>query len=233
MSFMRVVGVSGFIALTALGCGGDDDGAGKAGLSGGGSGGAAAAGAGASGGSAGSAGSGGSAGSAGSAGSGGGGVGASAGSAGSGGEGGACDGRYGCSLELLCSAEDCGEPTSHFDADGCPRQTCQSDAECGGGRTCVIWSMLRAGCLASGVDSCDVTEGACGCFKTADCHPGGLCLTEPPADRCPVPDSCTELQEKLTGLRSSASSLTGDALTQVESCLVAHETRATELSCDG
>ncbi|MBX3182612.1 MAG: hypothetical protein KIT72_19545 [Polyangiaceae bacterium] len=244
------------MSLATFGCDSDDDGQGKAGSggsgatgaaaglggAGGGAGGASGRAGGGSGGSAaggtGAASGGGSGGSAastagGQAGGGAGGSECNGGAAGDG-SGGACNGRYNCSLESLCCVENCGAPTSYFDADGCSRSACRTDNDCRDGRTCVIQSMLRSGCIASNADGCwRSDDGSCSCTFTADCHPGGLCLTDPPAERCLIPSSCDELRRKIDGLLASQRYLDGDTLAQVESCLAAHQARVSELNCGG
>lgn len=248
----NMLGVFGLISLVALGCDSDSDNQGKAGSGGSaasstgaaaGSGGASGSAGGGSGGTSGRAG-GGSGGTAagssgghaagGSGGTSGGGTGGSQCGGGTAGEGsgGACNGHYRCSLESLCCAEDCGAPTSLFDADGCSRDHCWSDGDCEQNKTCVIQSMLRAGCIRGPVDLCEVLDdGSCSCVFAAVCHQGGLCMTDPPAERCPVPDSCEELKGKIFSMEYASPGLEGDALAQVESCLAAHQARANTLNC--
>ncbi len=160
----KALSAIGLMSLFAFGCDSDDDGQGKAGSGGSAATGAAAglggvsgsAGGGAGGasgragdgsggvaaGGSGAASGGGSGGSAastagGQAGGGAGGSECNGGAAGDG-SGGACNGKFTCSLESLCCVENCGAPTSYFDADGCSRSSCRSDDNCRDGRTCVI-----------------------------------------------------------------------------------------------
>ncbi|MBX3182611.1 MAG: hypothetical protein KIT72_19550 [Polyangiaceae bacterium] len=94
--------------------------------------------------------------------------------------------------------------------------------------------MLEPYCLASYVESCEMaSDNTCNCVTASDCHKGGLCMTEPPAERCPVPDSCEALGRKISMMEYAQDGLEGDVRAQLESCLAAHQARASELNCGG
>lgn len=91
--------------------------------------------------------------------------------------------------EFVCDLFDCGQVHSMFEADGCPRQVCESDADCSKGEDCRARTMSRA-CSTSGPESCETKFGEdCVCGGSLGCggDPRGFCVdaTEfPPDEAC-------------------------------------------------
>ncbi|MEM9456366.1 MAG: hypothetical protein AAGF11_19445 [Myxococcota bacterium] len=80
-----------------------------------------------------------------------------------------------CSEPFDCSAWNCGEDFSQFDADGCLRRACTGPDDCGADETC-FFPFDFGGCASSGI-ACYEAEGACECVGTPDCG-GGYCMPE-------------------------------------------------------
>lgn len=83
-----------------------------------------------------------------------------------------------CDMESLCQVANCGGKGSAFDAAGCARTQCESDASCPGGERCYPLAM-GAVCQASIVD-CEPSDQGCLCGSTNDCNGvfGAHCLPE-------------------------------------------------------
>lgn len=88
----------------------------------------------------------------------------------------------------VCDEFFCGERGSMFDAGGCPRVVCESDAECPASHYCN--ARMRAGsCFGYGPESCEFSSNQCVCGGGLGCggDPRGFCLDRvefPPEQAC-------------------------------------------------
>ncbi len=88
----------------------------------------------------------------------------------------------------VCDEFFCGESASMFDAGGCPRVVCESDADCPASQYCN--ARMRAGsCFGYGPESCEFSSGQCVCGGSLGCSgdPRGFCLDRiefPPEQAC-------------------------------------------------
>jgi hypothetical protein len=89
----------------------------------------------------------------------------------------------------VCDVFYCGEARSMFDADGCPRQVCEQDADCDAEQYCNA-RMNAAPCFdVASPESCEFTQGQCVCGGNLDCggDSRGFCLDAaefPPEQAC-------------------------------------------------
>ena len=92
-----------------------------------------------------------------------------------------------CDFEVTCGMLRCGEPWSDFDAQGCRRLPCRSEADCAAGERCVA-AVLDGNfeCFSSVQESCEWFCG-CSCSSSDDCRAGAFC--QPAAD-FPKEDDC-------------------------------------------
>jgi len=87
-----------------------------------------------------------------------------------------------CTAALDCDAYDCGSPFEAFDANGCPRPSCELG--CGEDEVCFRPEDYGQ-CTPRGGWACEDDEGECACEAPRDCG-GSYCL---PVDEVPPPEA--------------------------------------------
>jgi hypothetical protein len=80
----------------------------------------------------------------------------------------ACEGLPGaCAGEGVCEAYACGGRAAIYNHFGCPRTTCDGNADCPDGEACFV-VVYDTACASSSVE-CSEIDGACTCASTDDC----------------------------------------------------------------
>jgi hypothetical protein len=83
-----------------------------------------------------------------------------------------------CSLEDFCAVEGCGFNLAMYDADGCRRELCETNDDCGAGQICYTTTQDE-GCLSTAGMACGPAEdGSCECFANAICGAESHCVDE-------------------------------------------------------
>ncbi len=150
-----------------------------------------------------------------------------------------CEGPLGegaCADVTICDTFDCGGKTAPYNHFGCPRTSCTSDADCGGGERCFAVA-LETDCRAetgacADVDGTCTCEGATSCAGVTQAH----CLpTEfyPASEDCGLAGlDCEQLTLRLGALDEAAAVYADIAGADLATQLAACRDRVVEASAD-
>ena len=85
-----------------------------------------------------------------------------------------------CDRASFCGPLGCGGKESSFDVNGCRRQLCEEDTDCGEGQRCYdtgAGNPIANPCAATEYACCPVSDG-CYCFAQMDCSTEKHCVDE-------------------------------------------------------